>query len=83
MYKSIRNIGITSRIARLIQTIGDYFAYFYFQILTFPFLAYFLNSENYILLYQRNIEETIFIYRSKLFLHFERIKIPGITVCGR
>ena len=32
---------------------------------------------------QKYLKNQTFIYRSKLFLHFERIKIPGITVCGR
>src|SRR5690606_13217357 len=44
-------------IARLYQTTGDSFAYFYFHILTFPFLTNFLISDNNILIYQRNIKE--------------------------
>jgi hypothetical protein len=91
-WKSI-NSNFKILIARLIQTTGDYFAYFYFHILTFPFLTYFPISKYNILLYQRNIKEIskkyqrnikeiskkqILIYRSKLFLHFNKIKISGI-----
>jgi hypothetical protein len=105
MFWKSKNSKISSLIARIIQTTGDFIAYFYFHILTFPFLASFLISDNKILLYQRNIKEIskkyqrnikeiskkyqrnikeiskkqIFIHRSKLFLHFERIKIPGIS----
>jgi hypothetical protein len=78
-----KNSKSKTLIARLYQTTGDSFAYFYFHILTFPFLASFLISDNKILLYQRNIKEISkkqnFIYKINLFLHFERIKIQGIS----
>ena len=46
MFWKSKNSKFNSLIARIIQTIGDCFAYFYFHILTFPFLAYFLISDN-------------------------------------
>ena len=57
MFWKSQNSKFNSLIARIIQTTGDFIAYFYFQILTFPFLTYFPISDNYILLYQRNIKE--------------------------
>jgi hypothetical protein len=57
MFWKSKNSKISSLIARIIQTTGDSFAYFYFHILTFPFLTNFLISDNKILLYQRNIKE--------------------------
>jgi hypothetical protein len=57
MFWKSKNSKFNSLIARLYQTTGDCFAYFYFHILTFSFLAYFLISDNKILLYQRNIKE--------------------------
>ena len=31
---------------------------------------------------QKYLKNQTFIYRSKLFLHHNKFKIPGITVCG-
>jgi ribosomal protein S18 len=56
MFWKSKNSKFKTLIARLIQTTGDCFAYFYFHILTFPFLTNFLISDNKILLYQRNIK---------------------------
>jgi len=71
MFWKSKNSKFNSLIARYIQTTGDFFAYFYFQILTFPFLTYFPISDNYILLYQRNIKEISKKYQRNKFLFTE------------
>jgi len=57
MFWKSKNSKSKTLIARLYQTTGDYCAYLYFHILTFPLLSSFPLSENNILLYQRNIKE--------------------------
>jgi hypothetical protein len=57
MYKSIRNIGITSSIVRYYQTIGDFLACLYLNFLSLPYLFTPPLLDNIILLYQRNIKE--------------------------
>jgi hypothetical protein len=66
-----KNSKFNSLIARLIQTTGDYCAYLYFHILTFPLLSSFPLSENNILLYQRNIKEISKKYQRNKFLFTE------------
>jgi hypothetical protein len=57
MFWKSKNSKFKNLIARLIQTTGDFFAYFYFHVLTLPLLSSFPISDNNILLYQRNIKE--------------------------
>ncbi len=61
-------------IARFVQTILEF--------LYLPILSNYSLSFNIINFLKENSKKTqrkqIFIYRSKLFLHFEKINIPGI-----
>ncbi|MDX9791572.1 MAG: hypothetical protein RBT61_12135, partial [Candidatus Kapabacteria bacterium] len=68
---------------RLYQTTGDSFAYFYFHILTFPFLASFLISDNKILLYQRNIKENKYLFtEANYFYTLRGLKFRVLVACG-
>jgi hypothetical protein len=71
MFWKSQNSKFNSLIARIIQTTGDFIAYYYFHILTFPFLTNFLISDNNILLYQRNIKEISKKYQRNKFLFIE------------
>lgn len=81
MYKLISNIGINHWVARYIQTTSDLFARFVFAYLRLPKLhlipAPYSDTALNTLLNQR---KQLFIFKSKIFLHLEKINIPGITV---
>jgi hypothetical protein len=71
MFWISKNSKSKTLIARLYQTTGDCFAYFYIHILTFPFLVPFPLSDNIILLYQRNIKEISKKYQRNKILFTE------------